>query len=80
MTDRVIFLAHRNPNAKTTSTEALACGNCQNKAWSAIYESGGDGFPRLRCTCCGWDGGRFGWVHETTGEGQQCLPPGRPGA
>ena len=58
----VVFLAHRNPDAKTAGTEALACGNCQNKAWTAIYEASGDGFPRLRCTCCGWDGGRFGWV------------------
>lgn len=61
---KVIFLAHRNPDAKTTSTETLACGNCQNKAWTAIYEASGDGFPRLRCTCCGWDGGRFGWVND----------------
>ena len=59
---KVVFLAHRNPDAQTTITEALACGNCQNKAWTAIYEARGDGFPRLRCTCCGWDGGRFGWV------------------
>ena len=60
----VVFLAHRNPNIDTTSTEILACANCKNKTWKAVYEASGDGFPRLSCVICGTDGGRFGWVNE----------------
>ena len=60
--ETVVFLAHRNDECKSTSTETLSCGNCNNKAWTVIYEAKGDGFPRLACTCCGWDGGHFGWV------------------
>ena len=62
----VIFLAHRSNdrNIDTTSLEVLVCGTCKNKAWTVVYEVGGDGFPRMRCTCCGQDGGHFGWVND----------------
>lgn len=60
--EKIVFLAHRNPDAKTSGLDVLACGNCKNKAWTAIYEESGNGFPRLSCTCCSWDGGLFGWV------------------
>jgi len=61
---RVIFLAHRNDSCVTSSQETLACGNCGNKAWTVLYEPKGARFPRLRCTCCGFDGGHIGWVHS----------------
>lgn len=62
--NKVVFLAHRNEEYKTTSTEILACGNCGNKTWLAVYEAKGDGFPRLKCTCCGTSGAHFGWVSD----------------
>jgi hypothetical protein len=63
-TEKVVFLAHRNDALKTSISETLACGNCNNKAWTVVYEAKGDGFPRLVCTCCGFDGGHFGWTEE----------------
>lgn len=61
----VVFLAHRNESGTTDTSriEVLSCGTCKNKAWMVVYEASGDGFPRMRCTCCGTDGGRFGWVN-----------------
>lgn len=63
--DNVIHLAFRSPLNDTSNTETLACGNCKNKAWTAVYEATGDGFPRLKCTNCGTSGGLFGWVDNT---------------
>ena len=67
--DNVIHLAFRSPLSDTSSTETLACGTCKNKAWTAIYEAAGNGFPRLKCTNCGMSAGLFGWVGETVQEG-----------
>lgn len=61
----VVFLAHRNDSgADTTSLEVLACKTCKNKTWMAVYEASGNGFPRMRCACCGQDAGHFGWVND----------------
>lgn len=59
---KVVHLAFRNPDLDTSSQETLACGFCKNKAWTVIYEAAGNGFPRLKCTCCAADGGLFGWM------------------
>lgn len=60
--NNVVFLAHKNEATKETKTSILTCGTCDNKAWTGIYDAKGDGFPRLRCTACGTEGGVFGWV------------------
>jgi len=60
----VIHLAHRNDSTDTDFVEYLACKNCKNKTWIALYEQACRGFPRLKCACCGQDGGLFGWVDE----------------
>ena len=59
----VIFLAARNDRTDTSTIEVLSCKTCGNKAWTVVYESGSQ-FPQMRCTCCGTDGGVFGWVQE----------------
>lgn len=61
---KVIFLAFRNPELPSDTVENLTCGTCRNKTWLAVYEEKGNGFPRLKCACCGMDGGHFGWVNE----------------
>jgi len=60
----IVFLAHRNDNTDTDSLEVLACKNCQNKAWTVVYEHRKSSFPRMKCSCCGNDGGNFGWVTD----------------
>lgn len=67
VSEKVVFLACRSDSVRTSSSETLACGNCGNKAWTVLFEAKGEGFPRLSCTCCGWDGGRFGWLDTREG-------------
>lgn len=61
--DKVIWLAHRNDELRTSQKGTLACANCNNKAWTLLYEEKGAGFPRLSCTCCGFNGGHVGWAN-----------------
>lgn len=63
MTEKVVFLAHRNSKLPTDITEFLACSNCHNKSFSAVYENS-DSFPKLKCGACGASLGHFGWVDE----------------
>ena len=65
MSEKVVFLSDRNKELGVSADGVMACGNCKNKAWTVVYEDSGNGFPRLKCTCCGFDGGRFGWLDLT---------------
>lgn len=60
---KVVFLAYRNTTPTASTEEVLACGVCQNKTWKAVYRPAG-GFPVLRCACCGYEAGYFGWAPE----------------
>lgn len=63
MSDKVVFLAHRNDKVSTEYTEHLTCSNCKNKTYKATYE-GNSEFPLLSCAACGNLAGYFGWVEE----------------
>lgn len=60
---KVVFLAHRNENIDTETTEYLTCANCKNKTYVATYSHKSE-FPRLKCAACGSLAGYFGWVDE----------------
>lgn len=65
--DKVIFLAHSNPNKKT-DTEGIymtACIHCRNKTFLLILPAPQEsGFPMLRCAACGLDLSRIGWIAD----------------
>lgn len=63
--DKVVFLAFRNDAPTEASEEVVSCAQCKNKTWKAVYGAA-SGFPLLRCACCGFDAGRFGWVPPDT--------------
>lgn len=64
MSENVVFLAYRTDKAKTDGKEVLACARCKNKAWTVVYDDETNQYPRLLCTACATDGGKFGWVSE----------------
>jgi len=62
--NKVVFLAFRTPETKTDVEEILACNNCKNKTYVAVYREGADSFPQLQCAACGSIAGKFGWVES----------------
>lgn len=64
MNDKVVFLAHRKPELPTEVTEIIACKNCRNKTYKAVYCHGMQRFPSLQCVACGEALGFFGWITD----------------
>lgn len=66
--DNVVFLAFKNPNMTQDSGSVTfrGCSNCKNKTFTVIHDRP-EGFPMLRCACCGSDMGRIGWADDDEG-------------
>ena len=62
MSDAVVYLAFANPAMTEPDTMAfIACRACRNKTYT-ITKDQPDGFPLVRCCCCGAHIGRIGWT------------------
>jgi len=62
MTERVVYLAYRNPNAEPEARDMTACSHCRNKTFLIVHDKP-EGFPMIQCAACGAHIGRMGWAN-----------------
>ena len=48
MTERVVYLAYRNPNAEPEARDMTACSHCRNKTFLIVHDQP-EGFPMIQC-------------------------------
>lgn len=59
--EKVIFLAFSNPAMEDGGVTYRGCASCHNKTFTVVHDRA-EGFPMMRCACCGQDMGRIGWA------------------
>ncbi len=60
--EKVVYLAVSNDKLRDDNQWMLSCSLCRNKAFSILAPP--EGFRILKCTACGMQIGRFGWVPD----------------
>lgn len=67
MSDKIIHLTFKNPNANPDTMAFIGCAVCRNKTFT-VTEDRLNVLPLMRCAACGNHIGRIGWSDEAERE------------